>query len=62
MDEGVPVITQEQEAIALHVIQQMLEWPDEQRVEFLAEIGAKFCPDCGRIQPEGRRCQCWNDE
>lgn len=21
-----------------------------------------FCWSCGRIQPDGRGCQCWNDE
>lgn len=30
----------------------------EQRLEVLG----RFCGDCGWPQPDGRRCQCWNDE
>lgn len=31
---------------------------DEQRME----IFERYCIHCGRKQPEGRKCQCWNDE
>ena len=31
---------------------------DDDRIECLRELG--FCMDCGR--PDGRTCQCWNDE
>lgn len=26
------------------------------------EVMALFCRSCGFIQPDGRGCQCWNDE
>jgi hypothetical protein len=31
---------------------------DEERMEVMA----CFCRSCGCIQPDGRGCQCWNDE
>ena len=26
------------------------------------EVMGHFCSSCGDEQPDGRRCQCWNDE
>lgn len=31
---------------------------DDERMEVMA----CFCRSCGCIQPDGRGCQCWNDE
>ena len=36
----------------------MLGLSDEERLEVMG----LFCRHCGCIQPEGRGCQCWNDE
>ncbi len=35
---------------------------DEQRIEFLGLLAGNYCTDCGRLQRDGRPCQCWNDE
>lgn len=34
----------------------------EERLEEIEKIQDAYCIHCGREQPEGRRCQCWNDE
>ena len=26
------------------------------------EVMGRYCHSCGRVQPEERSCQCWNDE
>lgn len=35
---------------------------EDDRAEVLSDVGDYFCPHCGREHPDGRRCQCWNDE
>ena len=36
----------------------LLALTDEQR----GEATRFFCSHCGCVQPNGRLCQCWNDE
>ena len=40
------------------VVNALAAMKDEQRLEAMGF----FCPRCGCVQPEGRPCQCWNDE
>lgn len=40
------------------VILLMVTLSEEQR----REVMRFFCGDCGIVQPDGRACQCWNDE
>jgi hypothetical protein len=39
-------------------VRAMFNLSDEERLEVMG----LFCKHCGCIQPEGRGCQCWNDE
>jgi hypothetical protein len=35
---------------------------DKQREDFFSDLRSEFCQYCGREQPDGRCCQCMNDE
>lgn len=35
---------------------------DSQRTDLMSNIRSTYCEGCGRKQPDGRRCQCQNDE
>ncbi len=45
--------------VALSAVAEMTE---EQRVEFISQFRGYWCIGCGGLQPEGRSCQCDNDE
>jgi hypothetical protein len=48
---------------AVHqALEAMAKMSDEDRVKFIAELCGAYCQDCGRKQPKGKPCQCWNDE
>lgn len=46
--------------------QKYVDWlktlTDEQRLGNFLLLSQQFCLECGRIEENGRRCQCWNDE
>lgn len=35
---------------------------DEERLSAFMAMGEVWCLYCGRAHPDGRECQCWNDE
>lgn len=42
----------------LNVVRSLEALEDEDRLS----VFGLFCTECGCTQPEGRGCQCWNDE
>ena len=44
--------------VAAAAVEYLSRLSDEQRMETFDS----FCTSCGCIQPDDKRCQCWNDE
>lgn len=40
----------------------LLPLTDDERAEFFGLLLRAFCRYCGQVQPDGRECQCENDE
>lgn len=45
-----------------YMLHRMESMSDEDRQEVFRALGSKYCQHCGGPQPDGRYCQCTNDE
>ena len=43
-------------------VQYLAPLTSEERLFVLDGLRNAFCIHCGDAQPDGRQCQCWNDE
>lgn len=46
------------DSVRAAAVSMLLGMGEEQRLDVMRF----FCGHCGIVQPDGRACQCWNDE